>query len=670
MRIFSKGKGVRDLAFKTLALVLHATRSLTVAELLEALSVDEWSQRDLENVMTTSDMLESCANLVIVEEGNQTIHFIHQCVHEYLLNRTELPSIPDEIYLAKICITYLNFDEFQSGPVEKTVADAYLIRLANFPFLEYAAKNWTVHVKGDGENDPAVQQRLLYFGQCRLKFDNMLQARHAIISSSSFRLDNYPRFATIFHVIAGEGLIVLAEWLLSGDRDKALSLLQCLDEYRRTPLHYASIGGHTNIVQLFLRFDNTLSRCEDTEGATPLHRAAEAGSAETVTILLTTEADIAAVDHYGYDPLQRAIMSPEPGVGRIIVEQMFTKLKKGGGLTSSPDSYRKQSGLSWTLLHQMAFLGYEVGVKWLVQAGSDPYAEDRYQYAPIHRAAVAGHMRVVKFLATVTHCNHSTFRGLTCLHLAARHGHEDLIEMLLNDFNMDPCIRDNIGFTALHWAAAGGKAATVAKLLKVTDLILPAELAPSPFHLACWGDYPEVKNAIVGHYWGADSGIDMQVYDSCIRTVDNFNMLGSGTRVEASEEIYKLRQVNITSLLKHWAGMEFLRGRAQTGTAWLDLDLIFIQAERPVHQVSDIQHHQYCDHCCLGPIRGYRHRCKSCLPTSYTYDLCSSCFNNVAEMPHPHKMYCTIPSTFPLRSVEEQLRRLEETYRDEVPASF
>src|SRR5438046_338381 len=90
---------------------------------------------------------------------------------------------------------------------------------------------------------------------------------------------------------------------------------------------------------------------------------------------------------------------------------------------------------------------------------------------------------------------------------------------------MDPCIRDNVGFTALHWAAAGGKAEMVAKLLKVTDLILPAELAPSLFHLACWGDYPEVKKTIVGHYWRVDHGLDMQVYDSRIRTVDNFKML-------------------------------------------------------------------------------------------------------------------------------------------------
>ncbi len=47
-------------------------------------------------------------------------------------------------------------------------------------------------------------------------------------------------------------------------------------------------------------------------------------------------------------------------------------------------------------------------------------------------------------------------RGETALHIAARHGHEDIVESLLSG-DSDVNVRDNMGMTPLHWTGMNGR---------------------------------------------------------------------------------------------------------------------------------------------------------------------------------------------------------------------
>jgi hypothetical protein len=209
--VHAKNPEARDLAYATLAWVLYANRPLTLTELLDALSIEESSRtRDPDNMAGASQMLSSCAGLVTVESGDETVHFAHYSVQEYLLKRSGSISILSNVDLAKICLTYLNFDEFECGPISGSDLEAYLQRLQDFPFLSYSAGNWTHHVKGDGEQEAVILSAMESLFSSRRKWDHaMMQTRYTKTLNKDLahtKLDIYPQSSTVLHVAASSGL--------------------------------------------------------------------------------------------------------------------------------------------------------------------------------------------------------------------------------------------------------------------------------------------------------------------------------------------------------------------------------------------------------------------------------------------------------------------------------
>jgi len=137
-RIKSKDPLIQELAFKTLAWVLYVTCPLTIREILEALSVDVWKERGLVP-LTDQDIVGSCSGLVFIEAKNGTVRFLHHGVEEYLLQRLPpegkepfLP-FPKHLWLAKICLTFASFMEFESGPIKDNNTAAFRLRHLKFP---------------------------------------------------------------------------------------------------------------------------------------------------------------------------------------------------------------------------------------------------------------------------------------------------------------------------------------------------------------------------------------------------------------------------------------------------------------------------------------------------------------------------------------------------------
>lgn len=132
-RIDSQPEEIKDLARRTLSILICARRLLSPEELCHALSVEvETEEVDDDNMPEMDDILMSCAGLVIVDEESNVARLVHNSAQEYF-DRNGATKLPEALkYVADVCLVYSDVMEKQNR------ADA--------PFYEYAANNWWHHV--------------------------------------------------------------------------------------------------------------------------------------------------------------------------------------------------------------------------------------------------------------------------------------------------------------------------------------------------------------------------------------------------------------------------------------------------------------------------------------------------------------------------------------------
>ncbi|KAL5588270.1 hypothetical protein FOBRF1_014798 [Fusarium oxysporum] len=208
----------QDIAKKAFMWTRAAIQPLTLAQIREALSI-EINQRTLhqDDLISGIDRLPTwCESLVYVEETDNTVHFSHHSIREYLLRpgsgkffNLHIEDASCNQLAGEACITYLNLDNFQTALVQnhsqnglkldvgeiagQTVQDAVrgslgtrmgrLVRnvvksqqhtggsinqsvvpnlfprgIANFEFLKYASQNWFMHAAGREGSFAAVLQ--------------------------------------------------------------------------------------------------------------------------------------------------------------------------------------------------------------------------------------------------------------------------------------------------------------------------------------------------------------------------------------------------------------------------------------------------------------------------------------------------------------------------------
>lgn len=123
----------RNLARRTIAILLTMRRSLSVEELCHALSVDteDGQVDDEEDMRRIEDILATCAGLVATDPGSNLVRLVHNSTQEYFSrHRSEL--FPDaENFIGKICVIYRRAKGSEPQ---------------NAPFYDYADKNWWFHL--------------------------------------------------------------------------------------------------------------------------------------------------------------------------------------------------------------------------------------------------------------------------------------------------------------------------------------------------------------------------------------------------------------------------------------------------------------------------------------------------------------------------------------------
>jgi ankyrin repeat protein len=161
-------------------------------------------------------------------------------------------------------------------------------------------------------------------------------------------------------------------------------------------------------------------------------------------------------------------------------------------------------------------------VRALLNRSANVNARDKYNWTPLHNAAINGHTEIVIDLlnkggdvnATANYRDdlNGTLPSITALHFAAMSGHTETVRALLNH-SANVNAKDKYNQTPLHWAALNGSTAIVIDLLdKGADVNATANYDDDPkgtqpsataLHFAAKYGHTETVRALLSY--GADA---------------------------------------------------------------------------------------------------------------------------------------------------------------------
>ncbi|KAL8790643.1 MAG: hypothetical protein Q9213_000491 [Squamulea squamosa] len=479
-----------ETAKRALSYIFCATRPLKLGELLHALAVEaEDTELDETAFIETEILLNVSGGLIIIDEKSGIVRLVHHTLQQYLQdNRTKLLHEP-EGEIARVCLTYLSFNAFASGPCID--GDAMDQRLRAYDFLNYASHNWGRHVS----KDPVWIDFVLSYLNDQQKLACSVQVLHLAAYRTPDWQDCFPKQFGPLHVLAYFGLHFLFSHFVETAMD-----VNGRDSDGASALHIAAKNGHTAAVKQLLA-KNANTNIEDNSGETALHCASRNGDKAIVELLLLHGANVMKKDTRGWGALDWAVIEGKDDVVKILLEHgvdaeangrneaLFLAAGEGHATTVEMllDNGAEVDAKDWLGSTAMDFAapgGYEATVRVLLQhgarldlrdtqdnsvlhwavpheavtkllldSGADPNAKNERGQTPLCWVARDGPTTVAQLLLE----NHGEIDladkfGCTALHGAALRDREDMLRLLL-DHGADPRMKDQNGWTALHVAA-------------------------------------------------------------------------------------------------------------------------------------------------------------------------------------------------------------------------
>ncbi|XP_076837477.1 transient receptor potential cation channel subfamily A member 1a isoform X2 [Brachyhypopomus gauderio] len=236
------------------------------------------------------------------------------------------------------------------------------------------------------------------------------------------------------------------------------------DGARQTPLHKASIFDHYELAEYLLSQGADIDFM-DYKGHSPLLLATSCGAWRTVNVLLSHGANLKLKDRAGCNFLHLVILQPG-GLRNLPAEVLQHEAVKE--LLNDEDSE------GCTPLHYACRLGIPDSVKNMLGLEVSLDQKSKEKKSALHFAAEYGRINTCKrLLETMTDTrllNEGDERGRTPLHLASRHGHVRVVQLLLRKGALFHS--DYTGWTSLHHAAAEDYTRTMETLLMANIKLL------------------------------------------------------------------------------------------------------------------------------------------------------------------------------------------------------
>ena len=539
-----------SLAKRVLVWLLLARRALTVPELTIALAVKPGEK----NIPSTGKLLRSLSHFVLTyltpfveisgldetqQPHNETedpnskafapigpkVRLVHQSAQDYLLgvckrskdgqsaSSVEIDLRGSHEAIARVCISYLQCEELQLGwiDLENRHPEGWQImtdevkkevrkRLETHTLLEYAAENWTYHVrqcqflptlecpsKGEGSMKEDIFEYALNLLQkyrpgyeCAIQVQQLMRgwddelyygpgpALSAMVASNISVLvrrllddpatdldvrdaadDSLPIHSAATSEMPAthpEELREIIEMLLEKGAD-----INCVTIAGDTPLHCASAFPLPEVVKIFLEKGADTS-IKNIRGETPLNQEHALRSQEVVEILIQGEVDTEMPDNKGYIPIIKA-------AHYSIWETVRLFLRHGLDAKST-----NSDGIN--CLHAAASSGEISMIELLLDAKVPINVKSNNGYTPLHSAAFSDEFEAVCLLvARGADTAAATDEGILPLHCASDHASPKLFEFLL-EFQTDVDVLGMGGNTPLHYAVSGNLLGNVSLLLE------------------------------------------------------------------------------------------------------------------------------------------------------------------------------------------------------------
>jgi ankyrin repeat protein len=242
-----------------------------------------------------------------------------------------------------------------------------------------------------------------------------------------------------------------------------------------TPLHFAAMDGHTEIVDLLLKWEGIRVAPVDTEGLSPFDYSIQNGHSGVLKLLLEKLENIGEPFTFcdkWLAPLHHSIQKGHLEVGKLLVE-------KGEPFTSL--NCEKQMSMFENLLHMATEHNKkEIAVELLDTLGlkAEPLAPTSTQCSNHHSKLIAiaaseNYFKIIPYVlkwhpevdanASIELVAHQDLVA-SPLHFAALGGHVEAVRELLKDHNLDVNAKDNKKRTPLLCAIKEDKLGVVKAL--------------------------------------------------------------------------------------------------------------------------------------------------------------------------------------------------------------
>lgn len=512
-----------------LQIIVAATRPLTLIEANFALTVatqQGCTSHKALKLWPFHNFKSTVQNIcgLFVSVYDEKLSLIHQTAREFLTRSSE----PCGAYanewqgcfdiatahgtISKVCVDYLNFDEFATaGNLDQDDRDKEIYLL-----LKYTAPNWPVHYTSQPRRS-AKDSRKAAQTLCNTSLPQIthwfpkhyLCVGNSLWKLTSLGIASYLGLLDVAEAFLNEGADVNAQYEHYGSALIAASLsysdkvVQMLLEngadvnaqggFYGNALQAASFSGYEKVVQILFENGANVNAQGGTYG-NALQAASYRGNENVVQMLFENEADVNAQSGFHGNALQAASLS---GYDKVV--QML--LENGANVNA-------QSGHPGTALQAASSQGHDKVVQILLENKADVNAPGGYYGNALQTASLEGHEKIVQMLLEngVDLNAQGGYYG-NALEAASYRGNENVVQMLLQH-GADVSRKDIQGRTVLHLASGWGQKGCFEKLSRlVSDLSLVDKQERSCLHHAASGGSVELVT------WLLQEGFDPNLAD-------------------------------------------------------------------------------------------------------------------------------------------------------------